>query len=161
MTVEGHLEFPDGKAADALRTIGEVARALGVKAHVLRYWEEQFPMLRPLTRAGNRRYYRADDVALVATIDRLLNREGYTIRGARQALEGGLEPTLQPSAAPIGSLGAGNLANDEGMTLDGPQASAGNGQPSSLESELVAAVARLRVHLEQIRGNLAQALQDS
>jgi DNA-binding transcriptional MerR regulator len=102
MTDKGHLVSPDsvfddGKAPDALRTIGEVARLVGVKPHVLRYWEEQFPMLRPLTRAGNRRYYRAEDVALVATIDRLLNREGYTIRGARQALEGGLCPSMPTS----------------------------------------------------------------
>ncbi len=72
-----------------MRTIGEVAKALGIRQHVLRYWEEQFPSLRPLTRAGGRRYYRPEDVALVAEIDRLLHREGYTIKGAKQALRGG------------------------------------------------------------------------
>ena len=75
MTDKGHLVSPDsvfddGRAPDALRTIGEVARLVGVKPHVLRYWEEQFPMLRPLTRAGNRRYYRAEDVALVHAAQR-------------------------------------------------------------------------------------------
>jgi DNA-binding transcriptional MerR regulator len=80
--------FADGKAPDALRTIGEVAAALGIRQHVLRYWEEQFPMLRPLKRSGGRRYYRTDDIALVGTIDRLVHREGYTLRGARLALEG-------------------------------------------------------------------------
>jgi DNA-binding transcriptional MerR regulator len=79
--------FSDGKASDAMRTIGEVARALGIKTHVLRYWEQQFPMLRPLQRSGGRRYYRAEDVALVERIDRLINREGYTLKGARQVLE--------------------------------------------------------------------------
>ena len=64
--------FLDGKEADALRTIGEVADALGIKQHVLRYWEQQFPMLRPLKRSGARRYYRRADVELVATIDRLI-----------------------------------------------------------------------------------------
>jgi DNA-binding transcriptional MerR regulator len=79
--------FTDGKEPGALRTIGEVADALGIRQHVLRYWEQQFPMLRPLKRSGGRRYYRPEDVVLVERIDRLVNREGYTLRGARQALE--------------------------------------------------------------------------
>lgn len=82
------IVFSDNKDADALRTIGEVASALNIRQHVLRYWEEQFPMLRPVKRSGGRRYYRPEDVALVATIDRLVHREGYTLRGARQTLEG-------------------------------------------------------------------------
>lgn len=81
--------FDDGKDAQALRTIGEVANALGIRQHVLRYWEQQFPMLQPLKRSGGRRYYRPEDVALVQTIDRLVNREGYTLKGARQAIAGG------------------------------------------------------------------------
>jgi DNA-binding transcriptional MerR regulator len=91
------LRFDDGKEAQALRTIGEVAKALGLRQHVLRYWEQQFPMLQPLKRSGGRRYYRPEDVALVQTIDRLVNREGYTLKGARQALAGGAE---QPARAP-------------------------------------------------------------
>lgn len=79
-------DFDDGKDAGALRTIGEVGDALGIKAHVLRYWEGQFPMLQPLKRSGGRRYYRPEDVALVREIDRLVNREGYTLRGAKAAL---------------------------------------------------------------------------
>ncbi|WP_156839486.1 MerR family transcriptional regulator [Novosphingobium aquimarinum] len=71
-----------------MRTIGEVTRALGIRQHVLRYWEEQFPMLKPVKRSGGRRYYRPEDVALVAQIDRLVHHEGYTLRGARLALEG-------------------------------------------------------------------------
>jgi DNA-binding transcriptional MerR regulator len=81
--------FLDGKDAGALRTIGEVGTALGIKQHVLRYWEAQFPMLKPLKRSGGRRYYRPKDVELVATIDRLVNREGYTLKGARLALQRG------------------------------------------------------------------------
>ena len=79
----------DGKEPAALRTIGEVANALGIRQHVLRYWEEHFPSLRPLVRAGGRRYYRPEDIALIAEIDRLLHREGYTIKGAKQVLRGG------------------------------------------------------------------------
>ena len=85
----GSIAFDDGKDAGALRTIGEVAAGFDIRQHVLRYWEQQFPMLRPLKRSGGRRYYRPEDVALVATIDRLINREGYTLKGARQAIEKG------------------------------------------------------------------------
>ena len=88
MSEQTPFSFADGKDPEAFRTIGEVAQILGVKQHVLRYWEEQFPMLKPLTRAGGRRYYRPSDVALIAEIDRLLHHEGFTIRGARQALGG-------------------------------------------------------------------------
>jgi DNA-binding transcriptional MerR regulator len=74
------------KSDTAFRTIGEVSADLGVAQHVLRYWETRFPQLRPITRAGNRRYYRPDDVALVRRIDTLLNREGYTVRGVQKLL---------------------------------------------------------------------------
>jgi len=91
---------PDrGKDAAAFRTIGEVANALGIRQHVLRYWEEQFPTLQPLTRAGGRRYYRPADVALITEIDRLLNHEGYTIKGAKQALRSG-KTKVAPVAIP-------------------------------------------------------------
>jgi len=73
----------------AFRTIGELASDLGVPQHILRYWETRFPQLKPLQRAGNRRYYRPDDVALAKRIHRLLNAEGYTIRGVQQLLRRG------------------------------------------------------------------------
>lgn len=92
--------FPDGKAIEAMRTIGEVSRALGIRQHVLRYWEEQFPMLRPVKRSGGRRYYRTEDVRLVAAIDRLVHKEGYTLRGARQALSRGRPGEETPAPAP-------------------------------------------------------------
>lgn len=80
--------FDDGKDAGALRTIGEVSAAFGIRTHVLRYWEEQFAELKPLKRAGGRRLYRPEDVALIQRIDRLVNREGYTLKGAQAALKG-------------------------------------------------------------------------
>ena len=82
---------PGGKAAAAFRTIGEVSAETGIATHILRYWEQHFPQLRPVTRAGGRRYYRPDDVALVRRIDRLLNAEGYTLKGARTAIAGRVE----------------------------------------------------------------------
>ena len=74
------------KAAGALRTIGELAEDIGRPQHILRYWETRFPQLRPLTRAGNRRYYRPEDVALVKRIHHLLSQEGYSIRGVQRLL---------------------------------------------------------------------------
>lgn len=68
--------------------IGEVASRVGVPTHILRYWETRFPELRPLQRSGRRRYYRAEDVALVERIHHLLNNEGFTVEGARKALAG-------------------------------------------------------------------------
>lgn len=93
-----------GKSEDAFRTIGEVAEELGLPQHILRYWETRFPQLRPLQRAGNRRYYRPADVALAKRIDGLLNREGYTIKGVQKLLnESGNAPApaAEPAASPI------------------------------------------------------------
>jgi DNA-binding transcriptional MerR regulator len=90
---------PTPKASGALKTIGEVSAETGLPHHVLRYWETRFPQLRPLTRAGNRRYYRTDDVALVRRIDALLNHEGYTIRGVQQLLAAEKKGTSSPPIA--------------------------------------------------------------
>ena len=87
-------DFDDGKDEGALRTIGEVSEALGIKPHVLRYWEQQFPLLKPLKRSGGRRYYRPADVALVEMIDRLINREGYTLKGAESVLRASAKSDL-------------------------------------------------------------------
>ena len=69
----------DSKSAAAFRTIGEVAQATGLAPHILRYWEGRFPQLRPVTRAGNRRYYRPEDVALVERIERLMIEIGFEL----------------------------------------------------------------------------------
>lgn len=79
-------EFDDGKDDGALRTIGEVSEALDIKTHVLRYWEQQFSLLNPLKRSGGRRYYRPSDVEMVEAINRLVNEEGYTLKGAEAVL---------------------------------------------------------------------------
>ena len=107
---------PSRKSDQAFRTIGELATELGVPQHILRYWETRFPQLRPLQRAGNRRYYRPADVALAHRIHRLLNQEGYTIRGVQQLLagkgRGEGEETPQP-AAPIAANQAPTFPADE------------------------------------------------
>jgi DNA-binding transcriptional MerR regulator len=122
--------FDDDKDNAAFRTIGEVANALGIKPHVLRYWEEQFPMLKPVKRSGQRRYYRPEEVALLQTIDRLLNREGFTIKGAVRALRSGQagEDAIPVAAAAV-------------------EAKTGNAQNAELAAKLRA-----------IRGRLAEAL---
>ena len=68
--------------------IGEVAELCGVKPHVLRYWEQEFPQLKPVKRRGNRRYYQRQDVIVIRQIRGLLYEEGFTIGGARNKLTG-------------------------------------------------------------------------
>jgi len=67
-------------------TIGEVSELCGVKPHVLRYWEQEFPQLKPVKRRGNRRYYQRHDVLMIRQIRSLLYEQGFTIGGARQQL---------------------------------------------------------------------------
>ena len=69
-------------------TIGEVSDLCGVKPHVLRYWEQEFPQLKPVKRRGNRRYYQRQDVLIIRQIRSLLYDEGFAIGGARQRLTG-------------------------------------------------------------------------
>ncbi len=119
---------PTRKSDQAFRTIGELADELGVPQHILRYWETRFPQLRPLQRAGNRRYYRPGDVALAHRIHRLLNQDGYTIRGVQQLLAGG---------------GAGD--GEEAVAATGPT-------PANQQSDFPAA------ELRELRDTLQNAL---
>jgi len=98
-----------GKSEHAFRTIGELADELGLPQHILRYWETRFPQLRPLQRAGNRRYYRPGDVALARRIHRLLSEEGYSIRGVQRVLSEG-EEAAAPRAAPAAEMPAAPAA---------------------------------------------------
>jgi len=86
------------KEPGALKTIGELSQELGVAQHILRYWETKFPQLKPMQRAGNRRYYRPEDVDLARRIHRLLNQEGYTVRGVQKLLRGKEVPAVEESA---------------------------------------------------------------
>ena len=118
------------KAADAFRTIGELSAELGVAQHILRYWETKFPQLRPLQRAGNRRYYRPDDVALARRIHGLLNSQGYTVRGVQQLLQAKATETAQAAPSPLvapvapvlvtvaASPSATQPASDRGIPVD-------------------------------------------
>jgi DNA-binding transcriptional MerR regulator len=91
------------KSAEAFRTISEVAGDLEVPQHVLRFWESKFPQVKPLKRAGGRRYYRPDDVALLRRIRQCLYDQGYTIKGVQKllregALKGDGRTAMQPPA---------------------------------------------------------------
>lgn len=102
------------KSPDAFRTIGELADEIGVPQHILRYWETRFPQLRPLQRAGKRRYYRPDDVALVRRIHKLLSEEGYTIRGVQKLLATrGATMASAPSPEPQQAPPAASPAADD------------------------------------------------
>lgn len=107
-----------GKAPNALRTIGEVVSETGIAAHVLRYWERQVPALQPVRRAGDRRYYRAEDVALIIEIARLIDDEGYTLEGAARAATGsrrkGAGADATDVAAKVRSAAAAAAAHGEG-----------------------------------------------
>ena len=74
------------KSADAYRTISEVAEELGLPQHVLRFWETRFPQVKPLKRAGGRRFYRPEDVELLRAVKALLYDDGYTIKGVQRML---------------------------------------------------------------------------
>jgi DNA-binding transcriptional MerR regulator len=111
------------KDPGALLTIGELSHQLGVAQHILRYWETRFPQLRPMQRAGNRRYYRAADVDLARKINRLLNQEGYTVRGVQKLLRdrnGGDESNVSmlPAAPPPDIAPEAAEAPDRNSAID-------------------------------------------
>jgi DNA-binding transcriptional MerR regulator len=98
------------KSPDAFKTIGELSQELGVAQHILRYWETRFPQLKPMQRAGNRRYYRPADVELVRKIHHLLNEKGYTVRGVQQLLRNGAAPESAPPVTAPQSAGTSDLS---------------------------------------------------
>lgn len=99
------------KDPQAFRTISEVSAQLDVPQHILRFWETRFPQLKPLKRAGNRRYYRPADIAFAATLQQLLHRDGLTVKGVQKLIaehgvagviamaEAGIAPVASPSDA--------------------------------------------------------------
>ena len=86
--------------------IGEVSEICGIKPHVLRYWEQEFPQLKPIKRRGNRRYYQFDDVEMVRRIRGLLYEQGFTIGGARQRLREARQERVDSLAIPVAATHA-------------------------------------------------------
>ncbi|SFK27724.1 MerR family transcriptional regulator [Methylocapsa palsarum] len=99
------------KSPDAFRTISEVAEELDLPQHVLRFWETRFPQIKPLKRAGGRRFYRPNDVEFLRGVKHLLYGEGYTIRGVQKILK---EQGVRVVASIISD------APDEGAGLNSP-----------------------------------------
>ena len=90
------------KSPEAYRTIREVANSLDLPQHVLRFWETRFPQIRPLKRAGGRRYYRPDDIERLRIIKRLLYDEGYTIKGVQKLFkEQGVQALSAVALSPV------------------------------------------------------------
>ena len=96
------------KGPEAFRTISEASQELGVAQHVLRFWETKFVFVRPMKRAGGRRFYRPRDIAILANVHRLLHRDGYTIKGVQKlhrdlglkSLTSARWPIVEPSTTP-------------------------------------------------------------
>ena len=142
-------EFEDGKDNSALRTIGEVSEALDIKPHVLRYWEQQFSLLNPLKRSGGRRYYRPEDVALVEDINRLVNEEGYTLKGAEAVLRSSGKPGLDRRKGD-------RRSGDRRAAGQGKRAPAPDTQPAKAETkDLSESIAGLKA----VRARLAKAIE--
>lgn len=111
------------KSPEAFRTISEVSEALETPAHVLRFWESRFPQIRPVKRAGGRRYYRPSDIALLSGIKRLLHDEGMTIRGVQKILReqgirhvSGLLDEVSPEEEALEAAMAGRLDHEDATT---------------------------------------------
>jgi DNA-binding transcriptional MerR regulator len=125
------------KSPDAFRTISEVSELLDTPPHVLRFWESRFPQVRPVKRAGGRRYYRPSDLALLAGIKLLLHDQGMTIRGVQKILR-------EQGIRHVGAIGAGALAASGGVLIEAPDAAAAGGDADAFADADAAPVARLR-----------------
>jgi DNA-binding transcriptional MerR regulator len=104
LTPQAPASPPMEKSPEAYRTIREVADSLDLPQHVLRFWETRFPQIRPLKRAGGRRYYRPDDIERLRIIKRLLYDEGYTIKGVQKLFkEQGVQALSAVALSPVAS----------------------------------------------------------
>lgn len=127
---------PMGKSPDAFRTISEVAAQLDTPAHVLRFWESKFPQIKPVKRAGGRRYYRPDDIALLGGIKVLLHEKGMTIKGVLNLLkERGVRHVATQSALPWEGVEIDDPAEEEGpeRVIVGPWPGVG-AEPTELDA---------------------------
>jgi DNA-binding transcriptional MerR regulator len=108
--MEQHVANSDLPPIPAKRyfTIGEVSELCGVKAHVLRYWEQEFTQLKPVKRGGNRRYYQHHEVLLIRRIRQLLYEEGFTISGARSRLD---QHAIRQEEAAVPAVPSFNIAS--------------------------------------------------
>jgi DNA-binding transcriptional MerR regulator len=113
----------DGKDTNAYRTISEVAEALNVKAHVLRFWESKFDQIQPMKRGNGRRYYRPEDITFIAGIQHLLHRQGMTIKGVQKLIKDDGVDAVRAQAAgqPEKSGDGASLSLDQRSRLEAAQ----------------------------------------
>jgi len=144
------------KSPEAYRTIREVADSLDLPQHVLRFWETRFPQIRPLKRAGGRRYYRPDDVERLRIIKRLLYDEGYTIKGVQKLFkEQGVQALSAVALSPVGpSTGAASVDEPPGWADKGPGAPETR---SRIADDHLAALREALAEIMEARRILAQA----
>ena len=122
------------KSPEAFRTISEVAESLETPAHVLRFWESRFPQIRPVKRAGGRRYYRPADVALLSGIRHLLHDEGMTIRGVQKILrEQGVRHVAAMAAGGEDALFDADILEGEILADEGPDGDTLDGMTGEAE----------------------------
>lgn len=152
------------KSADAFRTISEVADELEIAKHVLRFWENRFPQIKPMKRGGGRRYYRPEDMELLRGIRHLLHNEGYTIRGVQKILrQQGVEtvkacwkagaPAVAPdSEASAKAIGSRNGARHADKAPAGRSARGGARSASDPSALLYAAIRELEACRELLAG---------
>src|SRR5271165_4873846 len=135
---------PMEKSPEAYRTIREVADSMDLPQHVLRFWETRFPQIRPLKRAGGRRYYRPDDIERLRLIRRLLYDEGYTIKGVQKLFK---EQGIQ-ALSNAAQTHAGASAEPGGAAAESTKSAGVSAAPRLADDDLAA----LREALAQIVG---------
>lgn len=143
------------KSPDAFRTIGEVSDWLDTPPHVLRFWESRFPQVKPIKRAGGRRYYRPADMELLGGIKKLLHDDGVTIRGVQKILhEKGVRHVAALSPPPVADNGVGAPSPDPGpgQPLPAPPTS-----PAASDAPERAAIRHVLRRLEALRDRMADA----
>jgi DNA-binding transcriptional MerR regulator len=142
------------KAAEAFRNIGEVAVELGVKKHVLRFWEVKFPQLKPMKRGGGRRLYRPADVDLLKGIRDLLQNAGYTIKGVQRLLrEQGVEHVKL-----AGATAAAGSARHERAPRPAQPTLASKGAPLQLNALEVGTLRSIAAELDACQAILSAAM---
>jgi DNA-binding transcriptional MerR regulator len=140
-----------GKSEAAFRTISEVSEDLDVPQHVLRFWESKFSQIKPLKRGGGRRYYRPEDVQLLARIRDLLYKDGYTIRGVQQLLKDGHRGDISAEKPEAPAKRPGPKTVAENAPVMAGRMSAGSPPDRQLLAELLAELEELRLMLVRAR----------
>lgn len=156
------------KGREAFRTISEASTELGVPSHVLRFWETRFSFIRPMKRAGGRRYYRPQDLEVLRGVRTLLHEAGYTIKGVqrlhreggvrRLVAEAGGDPALVP-LEPAPDVDATEPGRDPADGLDGPDAADDTSASPALGSQARQRLLDVLADLESARARIDRLLE--